>query len=165
MLFKCLHQMNKHEYFFIRLYSAFMELFNVREGTSCPQPGFSDNQMFFKDFLETMSCPAFNEHLRNLLVARILELNASSFDADRNLHSAVTVDDSRTPLRTEKFTETVMSLCIYGKVLGYLTFSPYRYSHKTINCLLVTVTYWSRILFDISGYLCHLVHSLLHRSS
>ncbi|XP_012939985.1 uncharacterized protein LOC101855115 [Aplysia californica] len=125
-IFKMIRSRGQDEEQFNSLYAAFMELFSVTSGSACPSPGFSDQQMFFPDFVETLSCPAFNEHLRCLVVARILQLNSQTFDSVLNLHSSVTVGESDTPVRTEKFTETVLSLCVLGRLLGYLTFSMHR---------------------------------------
>ncbi|CAG5124876.1 unnamed protein product, partial [Candidula unifasciata] len=120
---KMIQSKGEDEKLFTSLYEVFLE--TSCTSSACPSPGFSERQMFFKDFIETLSCPAFNEHLRNLVVLRILELNATDFSTVMNLHSAVTVPDDKTPLRAGKFTETLKTLCLLGKLLGYLTFYPY----------------------------------------
>ncbi|GFS12010.1 codanin-1 [Elysia marginata] len=118
---------------FTKLYEAFFASTSASSGTASPPPGFSDHQMFFRDFLETLSSPAFNEHLKNLLVMKILELNSQTFSTLCNLHSAAALEENKTPLRSRPFTDTVLSLCIMGKVLGFLTFAPYTSGFQSLS--------------------------------
>ncbi|KAH9519627.1 hypothetical protein Btru_003186 [Bulinus truncatus] len=113
---------------FNSLCESFMATYKNSDFTACPAPGFTESQMFFKDFLETLSCPAFNEHLRNLVVQKILQLNSDDYGTVRNLHSILTVEEDQIPLRCQKFTESVLTMCVLAKLLGYLTFSPYNIS-------------------------------------
>ncbi|XP_059162198.1 uncharacterized protein LOC131945185 [Physella acuta] len=123
-IIKMIQSKAENEKLFQTLYNAFLETSNASSGNACPAPGFTDTQMFFKDFIETLSCPAFNEHLKNLVVYKILELNAMDFSCVTNLHSSAIID-SDMPLRSQNFSETVLTLCVLGKLLGYLTFASY----------------------------------------
>ncbi|RUS79027.1 hypothetical protein EGW08_013210 [Elysia chlorotica] len=132
-LIEMIHSKGVDEKQFERLYEAFFEATSASSGTACPPPGFPDHQMFFRDFLETLSSPAFNEHLKNILVMKILELNSQTFSSLCNLHSAATLEENKTPLRCRAFTDTVLTLCILAKVLGYLTFAPYTSGFQSLS--------------------------------
>ncbi|GFO35445.1 codanin-1, partial [Plakobranchus ocellatus] len=118
---------------FAKLYDVFCTEASTSSGTAAPAPGFSDHEMFFRDFLETLSSPAFNEHLKNILVLKILELNAQTFGNVCNLHSACTIEENKMPLRCKTFTDTVLTLRILAKVLGYLTFAPYTSGYQSLS--------------------------------
>ncbi|KAK0054923.1 codanin-1 [Biomphalaria pfeifferi] len=129
---KMIENKGQNEEMFNCLYESFLCNLSPSEVTPCPAPGFTETQMFFKDFLETLSCPAFNEHLRNILVSKILELNSADYGPVRNLHSIQAIEEDQTPLRCHKFTESVLTLRLLAKLLGYLTFVPYNVGMQAV---------------------------------
>lgn len=69
---------------------------------------FVGDQEFFRDFILLAASPAFNEHLKNSLVAGIEDLSRSE------------ECDSRA-----QFAETVIALQVMAKFLAFLNFYPY----------------------------------------
>lgn len=50
-----------------------------RLGGPCPSPSFPGSQEFFRDFILTASNLTFNQHLKDALISRILDLNDQEF--------------------------------------------------------------------------------------
>ena len=107
-----------------------------RCGGPCPLPSFSGAAEFFKDFLVTCNSPKFISHLRDLLVSELCRLNSLQLDSGDS-GGVSRLEDSLgweneagayNEMLVDQFQETLITLRILGKFLGFLESFPYHSS-------------------------------------
>ncbi|CAB4063935.1 CDAN1 [Lepeophtheirus salmonis] len=102
-------------------------------GGPCPKPEFIGPQEFFRDFISSCNNHQFIEHLKTHLVGTMIELNDYSFTLlDKNENSSGNVWQLE-----EEIFETVTTLKILAKYLGYIESIPYVCSSENIPDTLV----------------------------
>ncbi|XP_015909728.1 codanin-1 [Parasteatoda tepidariorum] len=82
-----------------------------------PHPSFYGIQIFFAELIVSAGSPSLNQHLVNVFVSRVLELNKTDIFSDEELSSLGTIRD--------KYVFLLHTLRLLGKFLGYLHFLPY----------------------------------------
>ena len=106
-----------------------------RCGGPCPLPSFSGAAEFFKDFLIVCNNPKFVRHLRDLLVSEVSRLDGVQFDQGETagvsrLEDSLGLDSSDAGVYNEvlvdQFQETLITLRIFAKFLGFLESYPYQ---------------------------------------
>ncbi|XP_055943100.1 codanin-1-like [Argiope bruennichi] len=93
-----------------------------RAGGLVPPPSFYGIQGFFSELIVSASSPILNQHLLNIFVCKILEMNNIDILSDGELSSLGTLK--------EKYIFLLHTLRLLGKFLGYLQFLPYSYGQK-----------------------------------
>merc|ERR1740129_1191912 len=106
-----------------------------RCGGPCPQPSFSGAAEFFRDFILTCNSPKFVRHLRDLLVSEVTKLNSVQLDIGEGSNGASKLEDSLgwdvtvaggyNEVLVDQYQETVITLRILAKFLGFLESFPY----------------------------------------
>ena len=109
-----------------------------RCGDPCPPPSFSGAAEFFKDFLLACNSPKFVRHLRDLLVSEVARLNSVQLDLGDIGHEggaraedslgwelSESVVGSYNEALVDQFQETLVTLRILAKFLGFLESFPY----------------------------------------
>ncbi|GFU31965.1 codanin-1 [Nephila pilipes] len=99
-------------------------------GGLVPSPSFYGIQSFFAELIITTSSPLLNQHLLNIFVCKILEMNNIDVLSDDELSSLGTLK--------EKYIFLLHALRLLGKFLGFLLFIPYSTGQKIpiqiVNC-------------------------------
>ncbi|XP_054720117.1 codanin-1-like [Uloborus diversus] len=88
-----------------------------RLGTFNPSPKFYGVQNFFCELIQAASSSTFNQHLLDVFLAKILDMNDADIFSDE-LSSTDTVK--------QKYISLLHSLRLLGKFLGYIVFLPYK---------------------------------------
>ena len=106
-----------------------------RCGGPCPLPSFSGAAEFFRDFILACNSPKFIRHLRDLLVCEVTRLNSVQLDLgegsqevsklEDSLGWDVTEDGGFNEVLVDQFQETLITLRILAKFLGFLESFPY----------------------------------------
>ena len=106
-----------------------------RCGGPCPQPSFSGAAEFFRDFILTCNSPKFVRHLRDLLVSEVTKLNSVQLDIGEGSNGVSKLEDSLgweatvsggyNEVLVDQYQETVITLRILAKFLGFLESFPY----------------------------------------
>ena len=103
-----------------------------RCGGPCPQPSFSGAAEFFRDFVLVCNNARFVRHLRDLVVSEVVRLNSSVFDSGDSgarLEDSLGLDTDTgaeyNEMLVEQFQETLITLRILGKFLGFLESFPF----------------------------------------
>ncbi|GFY41052.1 codanin-1 [Trichonephila inaurata madagascariensis] len=91
-------------------------------GGLVPSPSFYGIQSFFAELITATSSPLLNQHLLNIFVCKILEMNNIDILSDDELSSLGTLKD--------KYIFLLHALRLLGKFLGYLQFLPYSAGQK-----------------------------------
>ncbi|CAL1277019.1 unnamed protein product [Larinioides sclopetarius] len=93
-----------------------------RAGGLVPPPSFYGIQGFFSELIVSASSPVLNQHLLNIFVCKILEMNSIDILSDGELNS---LDSLK-----EKYIFLLHTLRLLGKFLGYLQFLPHSFGQK-----------------------------------
>lgn len=89
-----------------------------------PPPDFTGLQEFYRDFLLIASTHTFIQHIKDVFIAEILQLNDTNFNTSNELLQ----ENNTADLSTQKsFLRCLKSLRILAKFLGFLDGLPYRY--------------------------------------
>jgi len=108
-----------------------------RCGGPCPAPSFSGAAEFFRDFVLVCKSPQFVQHLKDLLVSEVRRLNSVQLEVGEGsrwgsgvsrLEDSIGLDISETAtseVLVEQFQETLITLRILAKFLGFLESFPY----------------------------------------
>ncbi|XP_037795460.1 codanin-1-like [Penaeus monodon] len=104
-----------------------------RLGGPCPTPSFPGSQEFFRDFILTASNLTFNQHLKDALISRILDLNDQEF--------VILEPEGGDPIDNmvrEEARSVVLNLRLLAKFLGFLEFLPYQTSEHLPENVMAT---------------------------
>ncbi|CAE1173704.1 CDAN1 [Acanthosepion pharaonis] len=93
-----------------------------------PPPSFTGSQEFFHDFILSANNHVFNQHISDLLKAKILELDKYQFVS---LQSVNEDNGNASSDIKREFKSCLLTLRLLAKFLGFLTFLPY----QSINSL------------------------------
>ncbi|GBM19995.1 Codanin-1 [Araneus ventricosus] len=93
-----------------------------RAGGLVPPPSFYGIQGFFSELIVSASSPVLNQHLLNIFVCKILEMNSIDILSDGELSSLGSLK--------EKYIFLLHTLRLLGKFLGYLQFLPHSFGQK-----------------------------------
>ena len=106
-----------------------------RCGGPCPPPSFSGAAEFFRDFILVCNSPKFVRHLRDLLVGEVTRLNSVQLDIGDGSHGVSKLEDSLgwevteaggyNEVLVDQYQETLITLRILAKFLGFLESFPY----------------------------------------
>ncbi|XP_029207694.2 codanin-1-like isoform X1 [Acropora millepora] len=122
----------------------------------CPSPSFTNVQEFFKGFITSAASHSFNQHLIDLLIVTIAEINDKEFPlADMEEDSERDRSIQNQELKLE-FSNCLTKIRILAKFLGFLLFQPY-YGVETTSQTVVKETLKIRnrapIQFDVLSHL------------
>lgn len=106
-------------------YKRLQERFIIPLSTSgpSPPPTFTGSQEFFHDFILSANNHVFNQHLGDILKAKILELDKYQLVSLQSVNEE-NGDTSRDI--TKEFKSCLLTLRLLAKFLGFLTFLPYQ---------------------------------------
>ena len=116
-----------------------------RCGGPCPAPSFSGAAEFFRDFILVCKSPQFVQHLKDLLICEIRRLNSVQFEVGEGsrwgsgiskLEDSIGLDMSETgvsELLIEQYQETLITLRIIAKFLGFLESFPYLHPGEELS--------------------------------
>ena len=126
-----------------------------RCGGPCPAPAFSGAAEFFRDFLLSCNSPKFVRHLMDLIVSEVKRLDLVVLDVgeEAGVEDSLGWDTSEAFVLVEQFQETLVTLRILGKFLGFLESFPYSSDDLTpdqISCAL-TVREGTAPCLDVAG--------------
>ena len=98
-----------------------------RCGGPCPAPAFSGAAEFFRDFLLSCHSPKFVRHLTDLVVSEVKRLDLSVLDVgeEAGVEDSLGWNTSEAFVLVDQFQETLVTLRILGKFLGFLESFPY----------------------------------------
>jgi len=105
----------------------------------CPSPSFTNVQEFFKGFIQSAASHLFNQHLMDLLIVTITEINDKEFplsDIEGENEKDLSIQNQETK---QEFSSCLMKVRILAKFLGFLLFQPY-YGIETTSQVVVTET-------------------------
>ncbi|XP_066026194.1 codanin-1-like [Pocillopora verrucosa] len=128
----------------------------LSSGGPCPAPSFSHVQEFFKGFIQSAASHSFNQHLMDLLIVKITEINNKEFplsDIKEGSDKDLSIQNQEVQ---QDFSSCLLKIRILAKFLGFLIFQPY-HGTETSSQTIVTETLKLRnripIHFDILSYL------------
>ena len=112
-----------------------------RCGGPCPAPAFSGAAEFFRDFLLCCHSPQFVRHLTDLVVSELRRLDQAVLDVGEEavVEDSIGWNTSEAFVLVDQFQETLVTLRILGKFLGFLESFPYSCDDLTpdqISCSL-----------------------------
>ena len=98
-----------------------------RCGGPCPAPAFSGAAEFFRDFLLCCRSPKFVRHLTDLVVSEVRRLDQAVLDVGEEavVEDSIGWNTSEAFVLVDQFQETLVTLRILGKFLGFLESFPY----------------------------------------
>ena len=98
-----------------------------RCGGPCPAPAFSGAAEFFRDFLLCCHSPKFVRHLTDLVVSEVRRLDQAVLDVGEEavVEDSIGWNTSEAFVLVDQFQETLVTLRILGKFLGFLESFPY----------------------------------------
>ncbi|XP_073249807.1 codanin-1-like [Porites lutea] len=119
-------------------------------------PSFSNVQEFFKGFIQSASCYSFNQHLMDVLIVTITEVNGKVFPLLDSENESGNDSSIQSQELKQEFTCCLMKIRILAKFLGFLLFQPY-YGTETTSQVVVAETLKIRnkipVYFDVLSYL------------
>lgn len=104
-------------------------------------PFFDEQQTFYKEFILTANDPCFNQHLIDILINDILDLNGTKFNSDSG--------DDVDLVTKQSFRNCVKSLRILAKFLGFVESLPYK--TDILNCLESVIEAQLKLREKVSG--------------